>query len=563
MISSVSGGASILAIVIGGFAQLAAAQGAGSRADTRLVLQLTVDGLRGDLLHRYRANLGKGGFRLLMDRGLVYTDAHYLHANTETIVGHATLATGAHPAQHGMVGNVWYDREAGQLAYNIEDAEHPLLATRESTRQGAQVDPAQKRSRTKGRSPVSLLVPTIADTLVAYTSGKSKVFGVSGKDRSAVAMAGKVGKAFWLSTDTGDFVTSRYYYETYPDWAVRWNARGEGAEYAGSAWELLLERSAYRHGEQDDRPFEADLKGYGRTFPHPFPAADDPLFPTKLIVSPIGDKLTADFAKTLMAAEEVGQDDTPDYVSISFSGVDAVNHFFGPGSLENEDVVIQLDRTLADLLAWVDERVGLHRTLVVLSADHGIPEMPEQMKRLGYAAGRLYGRQVHEMANAAGKRLFGIDGLIRYTFRPYLYVDRDAAQRAGLDERDVADGIADALTHVPGISTAASRRQIEAARDDPLLMRIRRNHHASRSGDIYVAPEPYWFFSEKGAVIGMHGSPWRYDTHVPIILAGPGIASARVHRRVHPVDVAPTIAAFLGVSPPAGAVGAPLVEALR
>jgi predicted AlkP superfamily pyrophosphatase or phosphodiesterase len=87
--------------------------------DIRLVLQITVDGLRGDLLDRYREGLGEGGFKTLIDRGAHYTNAHFQHANTETIVGHATLATGASPSLHGMVGNVWFDREAGELAYNI------------------------------------------------------------------------------------------------------------------------------------------------------------------------------------------------------------------------------------------------------------------------------------------------------------------------------------------------------------------------------------------------------------------------------------------------------------
>ena len=529
----------------------------------RLVLQVTVDGLRGDLLQRYGANFGEGGFRRLLEHGVLYTDAHYQHANTETIVGHATLATGAHPARHGMIGNVWYDRESGELAYNIEDADHPLLPTRDDAREGAQVDPAQKRARTKGRSPVSMLVPTIADTLAAHTAGRAKIFGVSGKDRSAVAMAGQVGKAFWLSTDTGDFVTSTYYYDAYPAWASQWNAARKGERYANERWELHLDQAKYRLGHQDDRPYEVDLKGFGRTFPHPYPAATDPLFATKLIVSPVGDELAADFTKALIDAEAVGQDAIPDYVSVSFSGVDAVNHFFGPSSLENEDTVLRLDRTLADLLSYVDEKVGLRNTLVVLSADHGMAEMPEYMTSLGYDAKRLYGKQVHELANGEGKRLFGVDGLIRYTFRPYLYVDPDVARQASLDPDVVADAIAEALTHMPGIDVAASRRQTLATGGDDVMMRIRRNFHPSRSGDIYVAQRPYWFFFEKGPVAAMHGSPWRYDTHVPILVAGSGIRPAVVHRRVHPVDVAPTIAAILGLSPPAGAEGTPLAETLR
>ena len=173
-----------------------------SEPDVKLVLQITIDGLRADLLNRYQENFAKGGFRYLLDEGVVYTNAHYQHANTETIVGHTTLATGAFPSAHGMVGNVWYDRKAGELSYNIEDPASPLLPSRKNITSGEQLDPSQKLSRTKGRSPDAILAATFSDGLAAYYGGRSKIFGVSGKDRSAVAMAGHVGKAFWYSTDT-------------------------------------------------------------------------------------------------------------------------------------------------------------------------------------------------------------------------------------------------------------------------------------------------------------------------------------------------------------------------
>ena len=195
-----------LLLMLSGLCGAAAAQ---TQPAVKLVLQITVDGLRADLLNRYQAGFGKDGFCYLMEKGVVYTNAQYQYANTETIVGHATLATGTFPSQHGMIGNVWFDREAGELAYNIEDADAPLLPSRVESSEGEQVDPAQKLARTKGRSPSVLLAPTFGDALAAYNGGRSKIFGVSGKDRSAVAMAGKTGKAFWYSTDTGDFIIAR------------------------------------------------------------------------------------------------------------------------------------------------------------------------------------------------------------------------------------------------------------------------------------------------------------------------------------------------------------------
>ena len=546
----------ILAALISGNSTNAIAQ---TRQAIKLVLQVTVDGLRADLINRYEKGFGKGGFRFLMEKGTYFTNAHYQYANTETIVGHTTLATGTFPSQHGMVGNVWFDREAGELAYNIEDPDHPLLPTRKYEIKGEQVDPAQKKSRTQGRSPTAILAPTFSDSLAAYFGGRSKIFGVSGKDRSAVAMAGHAGKAFWYSTNTGDFVTSTYYYNAYPAWVTDWNAKRQAEEYAGKAWTLLNDASTYLLAAQDDRPYEADLRGYGRVFPHPFGQADDKLFYTRILVSPIGDRLTLDFSKALITHEQLGQDGNPDFLSISFSGVDAVNHFFGPSSLENEDVIIQLDRALADLFAFIDKTVGLNNTLIVLSADHGMADMPEYMTDLGIKAGRLDPDQIVVVANKVGQK-FGVDQIVRFFYRPYLYLDDEKIAEAKIDRIKVEHAIAEALTNYDGIALAVESNRLSEQQTNPLLEQVRNNHHVSRSGDIYIIQEPYWFLFDKGPVVVMHGSPWRYDTHVPIIFMGPGIHAKKVHRLVHPVDVAPTIAALLGMTPPGSAQGSLLKE---
>ena len=531
--------------------------------DVRLVLQLTVDGFRRDLLSRYAGRFGEGGFRYLLDEGVLYADAHYQHSNTETIVGHTTLATGAFPADHGMTGNAWYHRDTGEFGYNIEDAQHLPLASRADPQAGAQVDPAQLAANTPGRSPVNILAETFADRLAVHFGGRSKLFAVSGKDRGAVAMAGKSGKAFWFSSDTGDFVTSSYYYKAYPDWAQSWNEERKAEALGGSQWTLLNEPSTYLLAHQDDRPFEVDLRGYGRVFPHTFAATGNPLLPTQVLVSPHGDRLTADFAKALFDAEGLGQDGVPDYLSVSFSGVDAVNHFFGPSSLENEDMVLQLDRTLADLLAFIDDRVGLEHTLIVLSADHGMAEMPEHMATLGFGTGRLYSEQVVDEANALGERLFGVEAVTRFFFRPWLYLDTDRIEAAGHDPDEVRQALAEQLEGVEGVAHAVNRERLQGPLATGMLGQLQRNFHPARSGDIYIVQAPYWFNFEKGPIAAMHGSPWRYDTHVPIIFAGLDIERQTVNRRVHPVDVAPTLAAFLGMSAPGSSSGTVLVEALN
>jgi hypothetical protein len=376
-------------------------------------------------------------------------------------------------------------------------------------------------------------------------------------------MAGHVGKAFWYSTDTGDFVTSGYYYEEYPEWVTQWNVKGRAAAHAGTTWELEDQISEYRLGKQDDRPYEADLKGYGRTFPHPYGRPEDGLFFTRLFVGPVGDRLTADFAKTLLVSENLGVDSVPDYFSISFSGVDAVNHFFGPSSLEQEAVIRALDRTLADLLAFIDEHVGLRHTLIVLAADHGMADMPEYMGQLGLATGRLTPDEIVDTVNSVGETVFGVSGLVLEFFRPYVYLDIDMLTAEGHDKTTVENAVAKALEEIDGVELAFPASRLAEAHRSPLLDRVRRNHHPARSGDIYVAQAPYWFLFAGGPVVVMHGSPHRYDTHVPIVFSGPGIPAQTVHRRVHPVDVAPTIAALLGVGSPALARGTELPEVFQ
>ena len=545
--------------ILASFAALALSLTLPAQADQpRLVLQITVDGLRADLLPRYAENFGKGGFDRLLDDGLVFTNARYLHANTETIVGHTTLATGATPAVHGMVGNVWYHGSRGELGYNIEDASAPLLPTTAEAVEGAQVDPAQKRAGSKGRSPRGILVPTFSDTLVIGTEGRGKNFAVSGKDRSAVAMAGHSGTAYWYSTDTGHFQTSRYYMEDYPDWVKRWNAQDLAAAWSGKQWRLSLPRERYRFTDQDDRAYELDLRGYGRTFPHAFGDRRHPLFYTRLLVSAEGDALLSEFAKTLVAAEALGQDEIVDYLSVSFSSVDAVNHFFGPGSLENEEAVLRLDRTLADLFSFIDKTVGMEHTLVVLSADHGIPEMPEYATELGIKAGRVAGQHVLATARRASKAAFGRAELVKDFFRPYVYLDEDALQEAGVSKTDASEVIAAALENIEGIHV-----QLPGTGSNlPVAQAVDHNQHPQRSGDLYVYQAPYWFLMEGGTLAVMHGSPWEYDRHVPLIFLGRNIPGGTVTRPVHPIDVAPTLSALIGLLAPAGAQGSALDEAL-
>jgi len=412
------------------------------------------------------------------------------------------------------------------------------------------------------------MASTFSDELASYTAGRAKVFGVSIKDRGAVSMAGHAGKAFWFSKASGEFVTSNYYYERYPDWVEAWNRQRAPFEYADTEWTLLHDRSTYLFGEADDQPWETVLAGFGRTFPHPFGAGDGPYFTTLLTLSPAGDRLTADFARALLTDEQLGQDDVTDYLSVSFSSTDYVGHLFGPSSLEAEDNLLQLDRTIADLLDFVDRHVGLDRTLVVLSADHGGPEAPGYLNQLGLPGGYVDPESWDtEPAIEAIRTRFGIAGdLIEMYAHPYIYLSPEVRDRTRAERGQIEAAVAAALATFPDVAIAVASQALAsgAVPDLPVYRSVLENFSPKRSGDVFVVFEPNHFINDfDGLVVAStHGSPWRYDSHVPMVFAGPGITAQRVARRVHTTDLAPTLAAIVGASPPSAAAGAPLPEVL-
>lgn len=532
----------------------------------KLILQITVDQFRGDLPTRYYDRLGKGGLRYLLDKGVVYNNAHHAHANTETIVGHVTLATGAQPSEHGMIGNLWFDRATGVTTYNIEDSNYTLLTKGAEVDASTEIDPTQKAASSDGRSPAAILTTTFSDELSSLTAGKAKVVSVSVKDRGAVSMAGHSGKAFWFSKATNEFVTSSYYYKKYPQWVLDWNAKKLPEQYSGKAWELMHPKSTYLFGDRDNQAWETDFAGYGRTFPHQYSTSDNKYFSTNLTISPAGDELTLAFAKAAIEAENIGSDDITDFLGVSFSAADIVGHFFGPSSLESEDNILRLDRTLANLFSFIDKKVGLDNTLIVLSGDHGGPEAPGYLKTMNIPTGYVSPDTWDTKPVIDNiKKKFGIKGkLIEGYDHPYLYLSNDVIANEKIDVLALEKAIVNALVRFPGVSTAVSTTALSQGivADTFLTRAITNNYHPKRSGNVYVVFNPGWFINNLDglSIAVVHGSPWPYDTYVPIIFAGHKLKPQTVSRRVHTVDVASTLANIIGTKPPSGASGEVLLE---
>jgi len=525
----------------------------GVRADQpKLVVFITVDQLRGDMPWRFKDRFGEGGFKYLLEKGVAYTNANFRHSTTFTAVGHASLATGGNALQHGLAGNDWHDFATGKQIYCVEDDRHTLIG--------------KEPKAHAGMSPRNLTSSSFGDEVVLATGGKSRVFSVSIKDRGAILPGGHLGKAYWYSSSSGQFVTSTYYASEYPAWVTAWNKAGHAAAYKDKAWDLLHDRSTYIFADRDDEPWEKSYKKLGRTFPHALGNEDEKAFNAGLRFTPMGDELTLAFVKELMDQEKLGSGPTTDVLAVSFSVTDYIGHAFGPDSLEAEDNLLRLDRTLADFFAFLDKKHGLDNVVIALSSDHGIDSVPERALDSGLAAGRHRPKDFIATVNEGLKKRFKIqEDLVMVFWNPSLYLDPDAVSRAGLEIETVEAALREEILKVPGVRFAVTRTDLLKGNvtSEPMHAKLQLSFHPTRSGHVLFVQDVGWYLYPKpDEFAAMHGTPYTMDTYVPVLFAGHKIQHKIVDREVAPEDVASTITTYLGIKPPTGSTGTALVEVL-
>lgn len=509
-----------------------------------LAVLISVDQLRADLPERGFARFGPGGFRRLYEEGVHYVNARYAHSATETAVGHATLSTGALPRDHGIVGNEW--TEQGARVYAVDDRTVELLG-----------------SAGPGKSPWRLLAETTGDVLARSHEG-ALVRSVSLKDRSAVLLAGHSGVAYWLDDAAGSFVTSHFYAEQLPPWVSAFAASQPTERYRSQRWTLALEESAYT--ARDDRAWELGRDLGGVTFPHSFGELVGDRFVHALRTTPFGDELTLSFVRELIEHEQLGRDDVADLLAIGFSSTDYIGHAFGPESREAEDNLLRLDRTLAALFAVLDEQVGLGRYYVILSADHGGCETPEWFAEQGFDAGRVDPQLLRDTIDRGLRERFGVGvQLVSDFVNPSIVLNEQRIASLSLELAAVERAAAELAREVPGVFAAYTRTELVAGStpEGPFKVALEASTHPERSGHVYIVPKEHWLLAtDPRSLAAMHGTPWPYDGHVPLLVWGTGRPAQRVERAVDPRAIAPTLAQLLGIATPRQASGQPLVEAL-
>jgi len=528
---------------------------AGTEKPVKLAVLLVFDQFRGDYPARWKAQYGPDGLNRFLEQGAWYANAHYPYAVTVTGAGHASLVAGSSPRVHGVIGNNWRDPASGASVYC-------------ATTERYQRVPAGKGRGGDG-SPERLMGPTVGDAIRSNAQSGSKIASFSLKDRGAILPGGLKGNiVYWWDSDSGDFVTSSYYRDTVAEWVSAFNAKKPADKWFGTTWNRLRADLDYdKLAGPDDVVGEGPgiAKKQGRAFPHPFPSETgkpDKTYYSALYTSPFSNELLADFALEAVRVEKLGQRDVPDLLCVSFSANDVVGHMWGPDSHEVLDITLRTDALLARFFKELDTLVGKGNYGVVLSADHGVCPLPEVATSKGAKAAKridavkigqglvAYLREQFKLGEKVQPLIGSLDENLY--LNPKAFGDTDIAK--------VREAAATWLRKQDGIGCCYTRGQLEsdAPTDDALLRQARLSFHPKSSGDLLVLPGYGCLFGGSASATGTsHGTPYDYDTHVPLLVYGPGIKPGKRDNKVSCLASAAILAQFLKVTPPPAAEPAP------
>jgi predicted AlkP superfamily pyrophosphatase or phosphodiesterase len=515
----------------------------------KLAVVIVVDQMRSDYLPREKALL-TGGFKRLLDQGFQFSETYHEHAVTETGVGHATIATGCYPSHHGIVGNEWWDRAKSRRVYCVEDSGKGIVG----------------RPGMAGRSPVNLRRPVFGDWL-KESSPKSKVFAVTGKDRSSILMAGLAGQAaYWYYPGDGTFVTTTYYQSTNPTWVDAFNSERPADDYFVGIWDRSLPTNKY-HGPDS---VAAEFDDVHSVFPHDFapgPNDEPKKYYDEFRYTPYFDQLILRFSRDLIINEHLGADDVTDLLMIGCSAGDYIGHRYGPSSQEIQDHYLKLDSYLNSFFAFLDSSVGVNQYVVALTGDHGVMPLPEELKENGITAGRIKSQTIEATIKRIGAR---VAAEIKCSTNVILNTDDGVilnyaeAKVTGHDEQWLRSAVGAQVKRLLFLADAFTSDDLAPGGNNtrPFINLYRNNYIPDRSPDIMFCFREYHIISDEPHGTS-HGTPYDYDRHVPLIFYGTGVRPGLDTLKAASVDVTPTLSELIGITPPIDNDGHSLLPRLK
>lgn len=513
----------------------------------KLVVGIVVDQMKMEYLYRFANDFSDNGFKKLMNQGYTFHNMHYNYMPTYTAPGHAAIFTGALPNVNGIIGNEWFNKSKGKDVYCTDDESVTTLVA---------------GTESEGKmSPKNLLSTTITDELKLATNFKSKVIGISIKDRGAILPAGHFANwAFWY-TKTGDFISSSFYGEKMPEWATKFNAEKNYLKYIEKGWDLLKPKETYNESLNDNNPYEGKLFKKTPFFPYDMKEMFKNNDAGILRSVPYGNNLIADFAKRAVENEQMGADETTDFLTMSFSSTDYVGHLLGPRSIELQDTYLRLDETIADFLAYLDSKVGKGNYLVFLTADHAGAENATYLKDNKYAVESLNSNNLRQSIIEFSQKNFGEDLLLNYS-NFNVFINKEKVKAKGLDLNKVKQAFKDFLMTQNFISNVFTEEEIQfSAATNYILKIIANGYDPKQNGELVLLFKPgYMEYSATGTT---HGSPYSYDTHVPCLFYGWKIKKGESFHKKTITQIAPTLAQKLKITMPNGTQSEVLEEILK
>ncbi len=515
----------------------------------KLVVGIVVDQMRYDYLTKFYDYYGDDGFKRLMNNGFNAVNHHFNYVPTYTAPGHASIYTGTTPANHGIIGNNWYDKVAKQSIYNVYDNNRVSIGT---------------NGEDGKMSPERLLTSTVTDELKLHTQDRAKVIGISIKDRGAILPAGHLADAaFWFKgKDEARFITSDFYKEELPQWVADYNDSGKAKSYL-TEWNTLYPIETYKASGTDLNNYEKPPRGKEKAvFPYDLKelAAENGNYDL-LKATPFGNTVVADLAIAALEGEQLGKDDVTDFLAVSFSSTDYIGHQYGVNSVEVMDTYLRLDLEIARFLKELDDKVGVGNYTLFLTADHGAVHVPAYLHDEGLQAGYFDSRTLREKLKDHVKKEFGNDAIIENVSNEQVFLNYKVLNDINIDHKYIQRYIADYLLGLDNVQKVFTRYEMtQGSFTEGTAALIQKGFHQKRSGDVmYVLDNAVISYSKTGST---HGSAHAYDTHVPCIFYGAGINAGRTARPIFITDIAPTVSTLLGIAFPNGCTGTPINEAL-
>jgi len=516
----------------------------------KLVVGIVVDQMRWDYLYRYYDRYSNDGFKRLLNGGFSCENTFINHLPSVTAIGHATIYTGSVPSLHGISGNEWTDQLTGKTVYCVSDST---------------VLPVGNPNAKEGKmSPRNLLTTTITDELRMATNFRSKVVGVSLKDRASILPAGHTPTAaFWLDDASGNFITSTYYAEQLPTWVNNFNSKKRIEQLVANGWNTLYPVNSYKQSDADAKTYEGLFSGEtSSSFPHDIKAAY-----TKskgnFRYTPFGNMLTLEFALEALNAYQLGRGETTDFLAINFASTDYVGHMFGPNSIEVEDTYLRLDKDLAQLFKNLDAKIGKGQWLVFLTADHAAAHAIGYMKEHNLPADFWRAAPLADSLNRILSAKFGATRLVRSITNYQVNFDLNKISVDNLDFAAIRQTAVDFLQRQPVVAYAIDMSWIgRAPVPDKIKTMMINGYNFKRSGQIQIVLNAGWFdaYSKTGTT---HGEWNPYDTHIPLLWYGWNIKHGASNREMHMEDIAPTLSALLHIQMPNGCVGRVIEEVVN